>query len=76
MHGMATEEDAQRIGRATGAMLDALETVGAHNDETICLAAVAGLMGCLCAASGDPEQSLKAVVVIAHGIIDGTLLDP
>lgn len=75
MKNEATQKQAGQIERATLAIIDALERVGVMNDATLSLAAVGGVVGCLCAALGDPEEALASVNAVARGIISGDLLD-
>lgn len=72
----AAIRNAPLIEAATKAMIEALEKVGATKDETVCLAAIGSLMGCVAGALPNPESALAAMNALARGIIDGSLLDP
>lgn len=71
-----TQEQADRMQKATMALIEALEKCGVSDDAGVSLGATGALLGSLAIASGNPDEALAMVNAIARGMIDGTLLDP
>ncbi len=52
-----------------------LERCGVADDATICVGIMGCLVGCIVAATDNPEAALARVNAAARAIIDGSLLD-
>lgn len=74
MRNIATQEQADLTHKATMAVLTALETCGASNDPSACMAAIGAAAGCIAANVNDPAEAMRAMNAVAEGIIDGTLV--
>jgi len=59
----------------TEAVMKTLERCGVADDATICVGIMGCLVGCIVAATDNPEAALARVNAAARAIIDGSLLD-
>ena len=72
---LTRDQAADLIQKTATAMLNAIPADAADN-PTIMGAAIGAIVGSISGASDNPEIMLGSFVLVARGIMDGSLVDP
>lgn len=71
----AAVRNAPLIRATSDAIIAAIEVAGAAVDPVVVMASLGCVVGSVASVSADPEAALAAMIAVARGVMDGSLLD-